>query len=483
MATEDAIRKLISGIQSVTGLTSPHIMRAIEQSGMDLATASPGDVYRAVTGKELLGPAQTYVAPPRPRSASRSIEKAPLSERFATGPRVQGLVAKALPAIEALDPALASRVRSGDPDAFMDAYRLIVSNKGKVPSPARQMELPLGGENEIPEMGLIPYGVRGPGVPVGGFSGPGPSYPVLPEPNISVQVNRPLLGGPSPSRGLIPSQRGMITLDAEEVFDPEVLRLPGPSVLGLPAPQTPLLGSPPPGLLRRLGVAPARLDDTSVGVSPPVIEPGRSSPEIPVGGFSDLGPSVRPGPSALNKAAIGAAIGTGLGIGGLALNDALDLISEEEAGGGPRSEPLPLGDLQMVDDDPQSFDQYQNLIGSMVAGTPYSQSEDMSVTDAPVTRDEGLPPVPQTTGLPKRGGKDTGFIETNSGYALKPAQQRTLEAMLDAGLDPVRAEQIVRGQRSLTQQEQRAIIANGPARMQRQQDEITNRRNARMGAY
>lgn len=415
-----------------------------------------------------------------------------LITKLSGDPRVQAKLAKSLPAIEAFDPALAARLKAGDPEASLEAYQLIVANKGKVPSPARQMELPLGGENEIPEMGLIPYGVRGPGVPVGGFSGPGPSYPVLPEPNISVQVNRPLLGGPSPSRGLIPSQRGMITLDAEEVLDPEVLNLPGPSVLGLPAPeptQIPLLEALSSGLYRRSGLAPENIYDTSFSGLPAVVNPRRGGPGVPVGGVASgsrgmiVPPPGRQSPSALNKAALGAALGTGLGIGGVVVNDALDLISEEEAGGGPRSEPLPLGDLQMVDDDPQSFDQYQNLIGSMVAGTPYSQSEDMSVTDAPVTRDEGLPPVPQTTGLPKRGGTDTGFIETNSGYALKPAQQRTLEAMLDAGLDPVRAEQIVRGQRSLTQQEQRAIIANGPARMQRQQDEITTRRNARMGAY
>lgn len=45
---------------------------------------------------------------------------------------------------------------------------------GQAPPPAtRQMELPLGGDNELPSRGLIPFGVRGEGVPVGGPSGMG----------------------------------------------------------------------------------------------------------------------------------------------------------------------------------------------------------------------------------------------------------------------------------------------------------------------
>jgi hypothetical protein len=44
---------------------------------------------------------------------------------------------------------------------------------GQSPPPARQMELPLGGENELPSRGLIPFGVRGEGVPVGGPTGMG----------------------------------------------------------------------------------------------------------------------------------------------------------------------------------------------------------------------------------------------------------------------------------------------------------------------
>ena len=86
------------------------------------------------------------------------------------------------------------------------------------------------------------------------------------------------------------------------------------------------------------------------------------------------------------------------------------------------------------------------------------------------------PPMAPRQELPPRPGPGTGFIETNRGYALKPAQSRTAEVMLNAGLDPARVEEIVRGQRSLTQNEERAIIRNGPNRNQAELDAIEARR-------
>lgn len=56
-----------------------------------------------------------------------------------------------------LSPDLAARYRAGDPDAFLEAYSQVAANEGVVP--ARPTA-------------LIPYGVRGPGVP-GDLSGPG----------------------------------------------------------------------------------------------------------------------------------------------------------------------------------------------------------------------------------------------------------------------------------------------------------------------
>lgn len=89
------------------------------------------------------------------------------------------------------------------------------------------------------------------------------------------------------------------------------------------------------------------------------------------------------------------------------------------------------------------------------------------------------PPMAPRQELPPRPGPGTGFIETNRGYALKPAQSRTAEVMLNAGLDPARVEDIVRGQRSLTQNEERAIIRNGPSRNDAELNAIEARRYLR----
>ena len=98
------------------------------------------------------------------------------------------------------------------------------------------------------------------------------------------------------------------------------------------------------------------------------------------------------------------------------------------------------------------------------------------VPDVPEVVIAPPPPMVQRQELPPRPGPGTGFIETNRGYALKPAQSRTAEVMLNAGLDPARVEEIVRGQRSLTQNEERAIIRNGPSRNEAELDAIEARR-------
>ena len=68
---------------------------------------------------------------------------------------------------------------------------------GQSPPPARQMELPLGGENELPPRGLIPFGVRGEGVPVGGPTWMGTARDVIGE-----MIPAPLRGIPGQTRGL-----------------------------------------------------------------------------------------------------------------------------------------------------------------------------------------------------------------------------------------------------------------------------------------
>ena len=75
--------------------------------------------------------------------------------------------------------------------------------------------------------------------------------------------------------------------------------------------------------------------------------------------------------------------------------------------------------------------------------------------------------------------------ERSMDYALDPnsPQGRTLATLLDAGIEPERAEGIARGVVSMTQMERDAVINKGAARKQRTQDGIDARRRSRMGAY
>lgn len=126
-----------------------------------------------------------------------------LAAKVATDPRIQGIIAKNL---NNFDPALAARLRAGDPDAALEAYQAVVAAGGRMP--ARQLELPLDE-------------VRGPGVPVGGVSGPG--------------VTRGLSGPGVLGGQLIPSRqnpiavlgpRGMNPVDAQFIPDGDIMVRP-----------------------------------------------------------------------------------------------------------------------------------------------------------------------------------------------------------------------------------------------------------------
>lgn len=126
-----------------------------------------------------------------------------LAAKVATDPRIQGIIAKNL---NNFDPALAARLRAGDPDAALEAYQAVVAAGGRMP--ARQLELPLDE-------------VRGPGVPVGGVSGPG--------------VPRGLSGPGVLGGQLIPSRqnpiavlgpRGMNPVDAQFIPDGDIMVRP-----------------------------------------------------------------------------------------------------------------------------------------------------------------------------------------------------------------------------------------------------------------
>lgn len=393
-----------------------------------------------------------------------------LARKMSTDPRIQRQIAENLPAIAQINPGLAQRIQAGDPSASVEAYQMIVKAEGQLPvrqpdpfqniapdsgagmpaefsamtdaqhqafvddmargpSPSRQMELPLGGENDAPARGLIPFGVRGPGVPVGGPTGTG----VLVGETISPGV--PIYPMSAFNGGLAVPQRGV------------ELPLPtGPARIGTTA-WTPVSGPPP-----------AR------GVIP---HPGLGGPRDLAIPRAPSAPDSR-GMAMRNLAGAAAAAGAGALLASRAsrddepLNEAPSLAEDEPAvvSGGTE-------DLAAETSPPP-----------VVEATPSEPAEPAPAKVSNLPRQS-----PPAADLPRRPGPDTGFIETNSAYALKPAQQRTLDALLDAGIEPSRAEAIARGQRSLTQAEERAIIANGPARRQRDMDMMDQRRRARMGAY
>lgn len=127
-----------------------------------------------------------------------------LATKVSGDQRIQKVIAKN---IGNMDPALAARVKAGEPAAMLEAYQAIVAGGGRLP--ARQMELTLP---EDPGTAMIPFGTRGPGVPVGGPTGPGV---------------RGELSGPGVRGGqMIPSRGGELSTATErglsESYEPDV---------------------------------------------------------------------------------------------------------------------------------------------------------------------------------------------------------------------------------------------------------------------
>jgi hypothetical protein len=126
-------------LQGATGITTPNLMRALQEGGLDAATATPEEVYRIHTALrlgeplDLPGPAREFVPPVRPSEAGPAPKT--MEERIASDPEI-------MRSIEGYDPELAGRVRGADSDVILDAYRQAAAADGV--RPTRQMELPLG---------------------------------------------------------------------------------------------------------------------------------------------------------------------------------------------------------------------------------------------------------------------------------------------------------------------------------------------------
>ena len=109
------------------------------------------------------------------------------------------------------------------------------------------------------------------------------------------------------------------------------------------------------------------------------------------------------------------------------------------------------------------------------SGTELGQREEPAAT--PSQRSDLDTAVAEIMAM-RRSQKPFPYAET----PLDP-QYRTLMTLIDAGIDPTRADLISKGKLSMTEMEHRAVIENGPARNQRMQDEIQGRRNERMKGY
>lgn len=185
----DGLIARIGHIQGVTGLPTERIKRVAAQRGIDLNTASIPDIYKAVTGREMLGPAKEFVSPqvrPEPKGEVLSFD-----DRIANDPSVAAAIQENMHGLPA---DVAEGVARRDPQAIMRAYQMIVEADGALP--ARQMELPLSAPEASPGTGLVPFGVRGPGV-AGDLSGPGAAI----DPGTGL-IPAPLRGipGPGPRR-------------------------------------------------------------------------------------------------------------------------------------------------------------------------------------------------------------------------------------------------------------------------------------------
>lgn len=211
-----------------------------------LAAAEAGDnraILRAMADQTWgTAPARAVPEAPAP-TGSRS--PMPFEQRVVNDPEIRRTIEAA-----GVPPALRAGVDSGDLQAILDSYRGAVNAEDSIRSlrrppdqvaaesiasqfdratgavPERQMELPLGDE----PTGLIPYGVRGPGVMVspGAEMTPAGGSP-------ATEMIAPSAGLGRPRLPRLPDKRLSTTVDLERmphprpvVSQPGPRRLPGP---------------------------------------------------------------------------------------------------------------------------------------------------------------------------------------------------------------------------------------------------------------
>jgi len=162
--------------------------------------------------------------------------------------------------------------------------------------------------------------------------------------------------------------------------------------------------------------------------------------------------------------------GAGVAAGGRLLYDSLgsgegdvQVKPEESLPGTSEEGTLPAVDQQMSELQSQASAIVDRMMGNLPPANAASRRK---------------PPRPESELWQTQG-------ERSMEYELRPGtpQANTRDVLLDAGIEPGRAEGIARGIISMTEQERSAVVGNGPARSRRTQDQIEERRAARMGSY
>lgn len=339
----DDLIALLSRIQGATGLTSPHIQKAIAESGLDLATATPDEVYRAVTGASLPGPAKPYAPPaPEPQGSGRAAMP-PLEQRVVANPAITDPIRMALPAIERVNPELAARIRLDDPEAYMEAFRLITSRRNpftaaEAAAPPRQMELPINQEGPAPE---VPASEPTPlaDLPLGGRSFIAPSRSVLMQSDTGVLPSSALFE-------VRPGQLAMELPSAQRAATVQPSAEDAPVIAQFPSPQRSQASNGRAAAAAALAAAAAGggyyltdllTGERDVAAEPPLVLKDETPIELSGGNTADLAAETSPPPVVR------------------ATNEMVYPAGPEP---GPRS---------------------NRLIESMIADVPYSASEDMTI--------------------------------------------------------------------------------------------------------
>jgi hypothetical protein len=208
----DELGQWVREFAEYTGIMESKIRKVVDEmvaSGQ--TTLDPQEVYSRLGGGELFAPMTPNAGRNAPRDVPAAAPEPTLDQRVAakigSNPGAREAIADRMDDLRGVNPQLAERAASGNPDAVYEAYKLLATmppGRPAMNTPTRQMELPLGPGAPEPDIrALIPYGTGGPGVP-GALSGPGQILARQLD-----MIPAPLRGLPSPAQRRIGTTAGV----------------------------------------------------------------------------------------------------------------------------------------------------------------------------------------------------------------------------------------------------------------------------------